>query len=286
MAPVGAPTGVKPIQVSPSELSARPRVSARGTFSLNLRNNDVLPNLSLTVIEKILLLGTVIRMQLARGVPLYESERTAPAPPSSAVRGIPGALCACEDDFLWTSGRCKVKPLRPQSVQAALRLVEAPEYDVRCAIVRPEFHHGGGLRLVARLRELRPLLPVLVKADKGDRELWSLAYCHGLELAVGDGGPEKVRAFVESSLQRPRSTMEQLEKQIEELTRRHSLTPSERRIAAAAVQGLSRTQQLASFEVSPNTLKSQTRGLLKKTGHSSLNEFCRVVLMGLVADAG
>lgn len=198
---------------------------------------------------------------------------------------VPGALFACDEAPHLVARRWGVKPLRPRSMQAALRLVTSPDYDVRCAIVRPEFHRGGGVLLVAQLRELRPLLPVMLQVEKADRTLLSLAYCHGLELAVGQDQPEKVRTFVESSLLRPRTTMERLESRVAHFARCHALTPREKRIAAAAVIGMSRADFLVSFQVSVNTLKSQTRSMLKKTGHASLNELSRDVLTGLLADA-
>lgn len=205
--------------------------------------------------------------------------------PTSVGRRVPGALWACNYDALCVMPNWDVKPLRPRNTQAALSFVASADHDVRCAIVRPEFHRGEGVRLVAQLRELRPLLPVLLSVETANRDLRSLAYLQGIDLAVGRDPARRVRAFVESSLVRPRTTLERLESRVAQLSRRYALTPRERRIAAAAVRGVSRAELLASFEISVNTLKSQTRSMLRKTGHSSLNELCRVVLAELVVDA-
>jgi DNA-binding CsgD family transcriptional regulator len=141
------------------------------------------------------------------------------------------------------------------------------------------------LRLIAQLRELRPLFPVLLRVERADRNLRSLAYCQGFELAIGSAQHETLRAFVESSLARPRTTFSQLENRLADLACRYSLTPSEKRIAAASIQGLSRAELLSCFEVSINTLKSQTRSILKKTGHASLSDLSRAVLTSLLSDA-
>lgn len=203
----------------------------------------------------------------------------------STARRVPGALCA-SDDALASLPSLGVKVLRPRDRQGALRYLTSPNYDVRCAIVHPEFSRGGGFRLVAQLREMRPLLPVLMRVEKADRNLLSLAYCYGFELAIGEEQSSTVPDFVQSSLGRARTTVEQLASRVEEFAQHHSLTPSEKRIAAAAVQGLSRSELISTLDVSVNTVKSQTRSILRKTGFSSLNDLCRVVLRGIVVQRG
>ncbi len=174
---------------------------------------------------------------------------------------------------------------RPKSVRAALRLSTSRQHDVRCVVVSPQFGRGVGLRFIEQLRQQRPLMPILLQVDRAERALLSLAYFQAFEISTGRDHDAKVLRFVERVVERPRTTADQLDEQVAELARDFGLTPSERRIAAAAVRGMSRSDLLASFDVSVNTLKSQIRSILKKTGFHSLNDLCRVVLMNVVSES-
>lgn len=174
---------------------------------------------------------------------------------------------------------------QPRTIRSALRLATSAHHEVRCVVVSPEFARGSGLKFVSQLRCLRPLLPVLLQLPHPDRNLLSLAYFQGVEISIGYDKNDSVHRFVERALARPRSTLDQLDERLASLAEVHGLTPTERRVAMAAVRGMSRSELLSTFDVSINTLKSQTRSILKKTGHQSLNDLCRVVLMSVVSDA-
>jgi DNA-binding CsgD family transcriptional regulator len=68
---------------------------------------------------------------------------------------------------------------------------------------------------------------------------------------------------------------------VEAMARKHKLSPGERDILAAAVQGKDRRGIIESRHASPNTLKTQIRRLLIKTGHSTLDDLRDAVLRSL-----
>jgi DNA-binding NarL/FixJ family response regulator len=66
----------------------------------------------------------------------------------------------------------------------------------------------------------------------------------------------------------------------------HELSPVERAILAAAVQGHDRRSIIEARQVSPNTLKTQIHRLLIKTGHATLDELRDTILRSLSGPEG
>jgi DNA-binding CsgD family transcriptional regulator len=65
---------------------------------------------------------------------------------------------------------------------------------------------------------------------------------------------------------------------VEVMASRHKLSRIERDILAATMRGKDRRSIMESRQVSPNTLKTQVRRLLFKTGYSTLNDLRDAVL--------
>ena len=72
---------------------------------------------------------------------------------------------------------------------------------------------------------------------------------------------------------------------VEAVATEHKLSPIEREIVAAAVQGKDRRSILEARQVSPNTLKTQIHRLLLKTGYSTLDDLRDTVLRSLSESA-
>ncbi len=222
-------------------------------------------------------------MQSAREAEFWEEESPAESTVRVSALGSSKVLLAWESDAVGTPHVAE-EVLRPRTMRSAFRYLNSDRHDVRCVLVRPDFDGGAGLKFMAELRKMKPLIPILFQVPRADRHLISLAYCQGIELSTLRDGNESLFRFVEVALNAGKNTSKQVERSIAELAEVHGLTPTEKRIATATVRGMTRAQLLAAFEISVNTLKSQTRSILKKTGHSSLNDLSRVILSDVVAE--
>jgi DNA-binding NarL/FixJ family response regulator len=205
--------------------------------------------------------------------------------PTSATQKTRAALLVASDvDCADLASPINVIEVR--TVEEALTVVSQQGPDIRCAIVQASFGGGRGMDLILRIRALRPLLPILLLAPEPDKNTLTLSYAYDLELVSQDCTGPIVDRFVRSSMARPRATYEQLEERLLHMATRVGLTTGELRIVTAVTRGMTRPELLSAFDVSVNTLKSQTRSILKKTGHASLGELSRVALTGLFTTPG
>src|SRR5690606_22617451 len=109
-------------------------------------------------------------------------------------------------------------------------------------------------------------LPILLFAQAPNQSVLSLSYAYDLELVTRACSDEIVSRFVQAAMARQRATYEQLEQRLTQMAERQGLTTGELRIVTAVTRGMTRAELISAFDVSVNTLKSQTRSILKKTG--------------------
>jgi DNA-binding NarL/FixJ family response regulator len=141
---------------------------------------------------------------------------------------------------------------------------------------------GSGLTVVRRARELFPLLPVLVLTGRDDMEVINAAHALRVDLACKPIDREEIVRFVEGALALGCITDARIQEKVAELAAASKLTPREAQIVELTLSRRSRSEVLAELGVSENTLKTQVKGLLRKTGHDSMTALTRSLLTDLL----
>jgi two-component system vancomycin resistance associated response regulator VraR len=142
-----------------------------------------------------------------------------------------------------------------------------------------------GLDLVRCARTLRPLLPVLVLTSRTDPTLINGAHALRAEYHCKPTHRSSLRGFLRRAVALERIEDERISWAVDENSRRHRLTPREVDLLVAAVAGIPRKVLSDELGVSENTLKTQVRGLLRKTEATTLDELARTTLQLALSDA-
>ncbi|MBI2898466.1 MAG: response regulator transcription factor [Deltaproteobacteria bacterium] len=174
----------------------------------------------------------------------------------------------------------KYRPVQvaPTAAQARAALEQPDEVwaGVVLDVLLPD---GSGLDVLAYLRGRHPLLPVLVLTGRFDAEVANRAQALRAECVFKPATIDNFKAFIDSALAVDAGSNRRVARAIAELAGRLNLPAREMNILAYAVAEVPRAAISSELELSENTLKSQIRSLLKKTGHSSLNDLARDVLL-------
>ncbi len=152
-------------------------------------------------------------------------------------------------------------------------------------ITEVEFPGEDGLDLVRCARTLRPLLPVLVLTTRTDPTLINGAHALRAEYHCKPTHRSSLRGFLRRAVALERVEDERISWAVDESARRHRLTPREVDLLVAAVAGVPRKVLADELGVSENTLKTQVRGLLRKTDATTLDEVARATLQLAISDA-
>lgn len=158
-----------------------------------------------------------------------------------------------------------------KSVEEARHALAAAIEPPRAAIVDIGLPDGTGLDVVAAIRRRRPSTPVLVLTASRDPDV--INRCHELR-AEFVCKPRFRRNLIEFLKRVPVAVADggNTADGVAALAREFSLTPREAEIVARAAGGVPRRYLLDELGVTENTLKSQIRSILDKTGCSSLPE--------------
>ena len=137
---------------------------------------------------------------------------------------------------------------------------------------------------VQSARRERPLLPILVMSEPNDVSL--INHCHRLrvECLPKPVAERDLRRFLRRAGCFGRITDDHLKECAQGCARSFGLTAREEHVMLAQLAEVPRSQLLDELGVSPNTLKSQVRSLLRKTGHASLEALARGVLRTALSD--
>jgi DNA-binding NarL/FixJ family response regulator len=160
--------------------------------------------------------------------------------------------------------------------EARERLDTTPSW--LAAVVDIGLPDGSGLDVVRYARQKLPLLPVLILTAREDEPLINEAHVLRASYAVKPFDLGEMRRFVlraESFEAVPNSV---LDESVAELAKECGLTRREAEVVAAAFARRSRREVLATLGVSENTLKSQVKSILRKTGHDSMQALSRALL--------
>jgi len=128
---------------------------------------------------------------------------------------------------------------------------------------------GSGLDVLEEFRQYYPTAPALVATGVCDASAINRTQVFGAEFAMKPMCLENLRDF--ASRVGDSDALEASER-LARFARRYSLSPRERRILERAAEGVPRRRMAAHLGVSENTIKSQVRSLLVKTGHRRLAE--------------
>jgi DNA-binding NarL/FixJ family response regulator len=140
---------------------------------------------------------------------------------------------------------------------------------------------GSGLVLVELLLKARPGTAVLVISGEPDENAIARAHKIGADYAVKPVSSALLEAFARSA-----APMRKRVANIADSWReRYGLSGAERDVLARAAAGESYDEMASGRGSSPETVRTQVRALLKKTGHDSLQVLASEVLRELANPA-
>jgi DNA-binding NarL/FixJ family response regulator len=128
---------------------------------------------------------------------------------------------------------------------------------------------GSGFDVIARARESQPDLPVLIVTGCVDSSAINRAQRLRAEYACKPDVAENVRAFLDRCRHAPSTQLTTL---VANLSARYGLTPAERRLVLAAAESATHGSLEKRLGVSVNTLKTQIRVVLRRTGAHSMED--------------
>lgn len=144
---------------------------------------------------------------------------------------------------------------------------------------------GSGFELLETQRRDGVRAPALVMTSYPDGENLRKAHRLGAEFVCKPVSIEQLEQFARRAVGWYWSEDMRVGRLVDELARRCSLSPRETELAAMSAAGIPRDLQADEFGVSVNTLKSQVRKLLLKTGFTSLDELGQALLRSALAGA-
>ncbi|MCA9648100.1 MAG: hypothetical protein H6718_13110 [Polyangiaceae bacterium] len=192
-------------------------------------------------------------------------------------------------------------PLELNAAGTAYRLSEAcrVKSEVVCltnlefALVRLDTQQVQGLiadlrfpgvrEQLTRIRADWPLLPLLLVVPTDQPQWINLAHPLRAQCLLAPLQPADVRQFIQHALSFCPVEREELDGYLSRFGQDYELTTREHALVAAGLEGVQRSELLARFRISENTLKSQVRGLLRKTGQASMDALMRSVLRDVLS---
>lgn len=134
---------------------------------------------------------------------------------------------------------------------------------------------GSGVDLAKEMRGSAPELPILLFTGREDRAFANLAQELGAEFLYKPAAPVNIAAFVRRVVDRAAGSHERLRRATSAYGRHFALTEAEHRLLLEALRLGGRRGLEDALGVSANTVKFHIRGILRKTGCSSLEEVLR-----------
>lgn len=139
----------------------------------------------------------------------------------------------------------------------------------------PERERGDFL---GQLRELQPLVSVLAVTSRASVELVNRVHAFRAELVLKPVGSDNLLSFARRGLAHAYLPDERVAARIDALARERSLTVRECQLLIYTLGNDSRLQMLRRLGVSPNTLKTQVRALLRKCQAPCMDTLATMVL--------
>ena len=151
-----------------------------------------------------------------------------------------------------------------RSVNASVLALEKRKF--AAAIVELRLPDGLGFDVVHAVRVRCRQAPSLVLATSIERDHINRAQLMGVEYACKPVRRENVDQF----LHRCRDVASTPADLVSDVASRHRLTPAQSRLVQVAIESTSHDTLCERLGVSPNTVKTQIRGILTRTGAASL----------------
>ncbi|MCA9632898.1 MAG: hypothetical protein KC766_34835 [Myxococcales bacterium] len=136
---------------------------------------------------------------------------------------------------------------------------------------------------LVRIRADWPLLPLLVVVPEDRPTLINLAHPLRARCLVAPLQAIDVERFIRHARSFGPVERKELDGYLSRFGQDYELTTREHALVAAGLEGVRRSELLARFRISENTLKSQVRGLLRKTGQASMDALMRSVLRDVLS---
>jgi FixJ family two-component response regulator len=171
------------------------------------------------------------------------------------------------------------------TLERALSLLAQPR-EWTGAVIDLGLPDGSGMTAVEFVRDRSPLLPVLVLTGRHDRISINQAHSLRAEFVCKPATESDLDRFARRAVTFERVSEQRLAELVDGLCQRKSLTPRESEIVAAAMADVPRAALLEQLGISENTLKSQVRRLLRKTGHDSLQLLSAALLRDALHGSG
>ena len=142
-------------------------------------------------------------------------------------------------------------------------------------VVDVQLRPGSGLDVLERARERHPEVPALVLTAHARREYINRAFDLRAEYACKPVGHDGLVPFITHALAVDSAVDERIARIVAGFRRTFGLSVSEVDVLSLAVAGRSRSEIARMRLVSMNTLKTQIRTLLTKTGEPNLTSLAR-----------
>jgi two-component system response regulator DevR len=168
--------------------------------------------------------------------------------------------------------RAFAKPIHASTVAAALEVIDR-DPSLRAVTIDLHLPDGSGLRLLQEIRSRRPGLKCLVLTGERDPQHVNGSHLLDAEFAYKPEIAPNLRHFLNAVAGPGRA--------VDQFASDHRLSPRERQILELAVQDVPRSELHVRLSVSPNTVKSQIRSILRKSGIRSLQTLARQLRRGV-----
>ncbi len=177
-------------------------------------------------------------------------------------------------------------PLRRASVlRSAREAFEILETKPRlCALISEQsLVDGPSVGMLRRFRGEYPLLPMLLLTAECTPQVINRAQLLRAEFVAKPARRRNVRAFLRRAVAFERVTDHRVALVVEARVQKHSLSPRETDILAAAIAGTRRNTIADQIGTTENTIKSVVKSLLRKCESASLAELVRSILVEALA---
>jgi DNA-binding NarL/FixJ family response regulator len=142
---------------------------------------------------------------------------------------------------------------------------------------------GSGFALASRARTLYPSLPILVVTGRGSPATTNEAQALGVEFACKPDLRQNFDAFLNRCAATAASCRTRL---VAALAKQHGLTRAEEHLVDLAIESSAHDYLVGALSVTANTVKTQIRSILAKTGAGSLERLVLPIRVGVLRANG
>ena len=165
------------------------------------------------------------------------------------------------------------------AVATAAEAIKLIDDRLVAAIVDIVLPDASGIKVIEKIRDSMPHLPVLVFSGKLTDDVVNRTYELGAELVAKNGSYERLKSFLERALRAQDGEDERIVAACTDIARKWCLTVQQTRLLVLAAKGVRPGDIPAAMDISHNTFKTHERGLLRKSGSDNLAAATRKVFL-------